>query len=177
MWASRRRLGAAALIAGGLVWAAAWFLQALAGEEGTALGVGPDGWRAALFPALVLLPFGVWIFYVRLGSRAAGIGLAAAAVAELGLLALLAGNAIHVAGEEDAGRGVFLFGGFLALAGLLGLGVAVTRSGLLPRESGATFAGGLAAFVAGVLLLPLFGLGFLLWGYVLLGGTREEREA
>lgn len=174
VWASRKRLGAAALIVGGLGWAAAWFLHAIAGDHGAVLGLDGDGWRAALVPALVLLPFGVWVFYVRLGSRAAGLGLAGAAAAELGLLALLVGNVLHLLGAEDEGRVVFLLGGGAALVGLLVLGLAVTRSALLPRESGATFAGGVAAFAGGVLVLPLFGLGFLLWGYVLLGATRED---
>ncbi|HWG55703.1 MAG TPA: hypothetical protein VNT58_04185 [Gaiellaceae bacterium] len=169
MWASRRRLGAAALILGGLGWAVASFLEAIAGADGAVLGLDGDGWRVAVLPALVVLPFGIWVFYVRLGSSAGGLGLAAVAAAELGLLALLAATAVHAAGSEDAGSDVFLFGGFLALGGLLALGVAVTRSGALPREAGTTFAGGLAAFAAGFLVLPLFGLGFLLWGYVLLG--------
>jgi len=175
VWASRRRAGAAALIAGGAAWVVTWFLQGAAGEGDAVLGLDEDGWRAALLPALVLLPFGVWVFYVRLGSRAAGLGLAAVAVAELGLLTMLTGSALQAAGVDE-GWGVFLVGGLLALVGLLTLGFAVTRSGVLPRESGTTFAGGLASFAAGVLVLPLFGLGFLLWGYVLLGGTREERQ-
>ena len=42
-----RRLGSAALIAGGTAWAVAWFAMTLADDDGL--------WRALLYPALALV--------------------------------------------------------------------------------------------------------------------------
>jgi len=146
-----RRLGSAALIAGGIAWAVAWFAIVVADAEGI--------WRALLYPTLALVAVGTWLFYVRLGSRAAGLGLVAAAVALLGIAWMLVANAID--------RG-FAAGALVTIGGLLLLGVAIVRTGIVPRTSSLPFAGGLAAFVAGAMFPPLVGIGWLLWGYVLL---------
>jgi hypothetical protein len=172
-----RRAASLALIAGGFLWALAWFVDALA--DGTVLGVGEDAWRALLNPALVLLMFGVWIFYVRLASLAAGLGLLAAAVVELGLLAMLVGNVMEVgltgAGYTETGWDVLVGGVVVTVVGLLLLGIAIVRTGVVPRESGLPFAAGLAAYVAGLMWPPVMGIGWLLWGYVLLAAPPVER--
>lgn len=170
---TRRRAGLA-LIVGGLVWTASWFLNALT-EDGarTVLGLGEGELRALLNPALVLLAGGIWVFYVRFGGFAGGLGLLGATTVVVGLLGMLVGNIVEVGlwgeGFLDAGWRLFVPAALLCLAGLLLLGVAVVRTGVVPRQSSVAFAGGLAAFVAGALWIPIFGIGWLLWGYVLLG--------
>lgn len=153
-----RRLASAALIVGGVVWAVAWFATTLVDDDGL--------WRALLYPALVLVAFGTWIFYVRLGSAAGGLGLVAAALAVLGIVGMLAANLLD--------RDLFAAAALVTIAALLLLGVAIVRTGRVRRESSMPFAGGLAAFVAGAMLPPLVGVGWLLWGYVLLAAPPVE---
>ena len=165
-----RRWGSIALIVGGLVWTVSWFMSGL--RDDAVLGLEEGRWRALLNPALVLLALGVWVFYVRLGSSAAGLGLLATAIVELGLAGMLVGNVLEFGllgdGFADAGTGIFVPAALATVVGLLLLGVAIVRTGVVPRESSMPFAGGLAGFVAGAMWVPLFGLGWLLWGYVLL---------
>jgi hypothetical protein len=165
-----RRLASIALIAGGIVWAVSWFMVVFAEDE--VLGLSEGAWRALLNPALVALMFGAWIFYVRLGSAAAGLGLVAAALVELGLLGMLVGNVMEYGltgdGYTEAGWDVFVPAVLATMLGLLVLGVAIVRTGVVRRESSIAFAGGLAAFVGGTIFPPAFGIGWLLWGYVLL---------
>lgn len=163
-----RRLGAAALILGGTTWAVAWFAAALAEDEGP--------WRALVNPALVLVALGTWLFYVRLGSAAAGLGLVATAAAGLGILGMLVANLVEfgLTGDADGRGGYFAAAALATIVALLLLGVAIVRTGIVPRESSIPFAGGLAAFVAGAMLPPLVGIGWLLWGYVLLAAPPVE---
>ena len=164
------RRGAFALIAGGLVWAVAWFLAALAGDEAV-LGLSSEGWGVVGALAIPLLMLGGWLLYVRLGGFAGGLGLAAIAVVELGLAVMLVGALADAA--TDAGSGLFAAGAFGCVAGLLLLGVAIVRTGAVRREASMPFAGGIAAFVLGALAIPVFGVGWLLWGYVLLAAARD----
>ncbi|HVM17341.1 MAG TPA: hypothetical protein VM290_07160 [Gaiellaceae bacterium] len=156
-----RRLGSTALILGGVAWAVVWFAAPLVEDEGP--------WRAALNPALVLVAAGVWVFYVRLGSAAAGLGLVAAALVVVGTVAMLLANLLA--------RDLFAVAALVTIAAHLLLGVAIVRTGVLPRETGLAFAGGLAAVVAGAMLPPLLGVGWLLWGYVLLAAPPVEVPA
>ena len=167
-------LGALALILGGVFWASAWFLLAFTdGGARRVLGLSEGAWRALLNPALVALMAGVWILFMRLAIRAGGLGFFAAVVIEAALLTTLVGNVVEVGlwgdGFSEAGWDVFVFGTLGTLLGVLLLGVAIVRTGLLPRTVSVPFAGGLAAFVAGAMLAPAVGIGWLLWGYVLLG--------
>ncbi|MBD0330442.1 MAG: hypothetical protein ICV64_10120 [Thermoleophilia bacterium] len=174
---------ALALIAGGFVWAVAWFLLGFT-EDGArpVLGLSEGAWRAVLNPALLAVMAGAWIFFMRLGSRAGGLGFLAAVVVEAGLLATLIGNVVEVGlwgdGFSETGWDVFVAGTLGTLLGVLLLGVAIVRTGLLPRAVSLPFAGGLAAFLAGAMLGPAVGIGWLLWGYVLLGarGVTPDEE-
>jgi hypothetical protein len=165
-----RRLASIALIAGGIGWAVAWFGADLAADEGV--------WRALLNPALVVLALGAWVFYMQLGSAAAGLGLVAAAIVELALIGMLVANVLEygLLGEGLAADGspYIAPAGLAMIAGLLLLGIAIVRTGVVPREASIPFAGGLAAFVAGAMWTPLLGIGWLLWGYVLLAARPVE---
>jgi hypothetical protein len=163
-----RRLAAAALIVGGIVWAVAWFAATLADDEGP--------WRALVNPALVLVAAGTLVFYVRLGSAAAGLGLVATAVAVLGIAWMLVANLVEfgLTGAADGPGGYFAAAALVTIAGLLLLGFAIVRTGVVPRTSSLPFAGGLASFVAGAMFPPLVGIGWLLWGYVLLAAPPVE---
>jgi hypothetical protein len=170
--ATGSRRSALALIVGGLIWTVSWFMVALA-DDGTALGLGEGEWRALLNPALVLIAGGAWAFYVRFGGFAAGLGLLGTATVIGALAVMLAANVVEVGlwgeGWSDAAWRVFVPAGLVCVVGLLALGVAIVRTGVVPKQSSLVFAGGLAAFVAGAFAIPLFGIGWLLWGYVLLG--------
>ena len=156
-----RRLAGLALIVGGATWAVAWFAARPVDDGGV--------WRALLYAAVVLVAAGTWIFYVRLGSAAGGLGLVAAALAVLGMAAMLVADLL----DPD----MFAAAALVTIAALLLLGVAIVRTGLVPRESSLAFAGGLAAFVAGAMLPPLLGVGWLLWGWVLLAAPPVEVPA
>jgi hypothetical protein len=171
-----RRWGSIALIVGGLVWTISWFMSGL--RDDAVLGLEEGRWRALLNPALVLLAGGIWVYYMRLASAAAGLGLLATAIVELGLVGMLVGNVLEfgLLGEGFLAEPPDLFvpAALVTIAGLLLLGVAIVRTGVVPRQSSVPFAGGLAAFVAGAMWVPLFGLGWLLWGYVLLAAPPVE---
>ena len=176
-------LGALALITGGVGWAVLWFLVAFTdGGAERVLGVSEVGWRALLNPVLLALAAGVLVFAMRLASRAGGLGFLSTVVVELGLLAMLAGNVAEFGlwgdGFAESGWTVFLAGALVAVVGLLLMGVAIVQTGLLPRAASLPFAGGLAAFAAGAMLAPAAGIGWLLWGYVLLAArdVRPELE-
>lgn len=163
-----RRLASGALILGGIAWAVAWFAVALADDEGP--------WRALVNPALLLVAGGLWIFYVRLGSGSGGLGLVATGIALLGIAGMVVTNlaAYGPLGGGDGEGGPFAAAALVTIAALLLLGVAIVRTGVVPRTSSLPFAGGLAAFVAGAILPPLMGIGWLLWGYVLLAAPPVE---
>ena len=167
------RWASAALIAGGATWTVSWFMSALG--DGSVLGLDEGGWRALLNPALVLLGLGAWIFYLRLGSAAAGLGLLATAILELGLLWMLVANLLEfgLTGGRHGDDAGFAAAALLTIAALLLLGVAIVRTGAVRREASMPFAGGIAAFVLGTLAIPVFGVGWLLWGYVLLAAARD----
>jgi len=156
-----RRLGSTALILGGVAWAVVWFAAPLVEDEGP--------WRAALNPALVLVAAGVWVFYVRL---------VAAALVVVGTVAMLLANLLaRDLFAVAALVTLFAVAALVTIAAHLLLGVAIVRTGVLPRETGLAFAGGLAAVVAGAMLPPLLGVGWLLWGYVLLAAPPVEVPA
>jgi hypothetical protein len=168
------RLGGLALVLGGLLWAAAWMLEA-GGDDASRLG--EDGARALLNPALLLIAAGLWAFVRRFGRGDGAVALAAAAT-EVGLALMLGGNLADVGltgdGLADAGWAVLLAGGLVTLVGLVALGVTLVRLGAMPRQSGLLFALGLVGFVAGLAAAPLFGLGWFLWGFLLLGAGSES---
>jgi hypothetical protein len=163
-----RRLASGALILGGIVWAVAWFAVALAEDDGP--------WRAAVNPALLLVAAGLWIFYVRLGSAAGGLGLVSTALALLGIAGMLVTNLLEFGptGTADGESAPFAAAALVTIVALLLLGVAIVRTGTMRRESSLPFAGGLASFVAGAMFPPLVGVGWLLWGYVLLAAPPVE---
>jgi hypothetical protein len=163
-----RRLASAALILGGALWAVAWFATTLAEDDGP--------WRALVNPALLLVAAGTWIFYVRLGSAAGGLGLVAAGATMLGTAGMLVANLVEfgLTGEADGAGGYFAAAALVTIGALLLLSLAIVRTGLVPRESSIPFAGGVVSFVAGAMFPPLVGIGWLLWGYVLLAAPPVE---
>lgn len=139
------------------------------------LGLTEGTARALLGPALVLASVGLWTLLRRYRAHTGRPAAAGVLLAQIGLLLMLAGNVVEfgLVGRETGTDGATLLGAgaLVSLAGLLGLGVVLIRAHVPPPWSSLPLALGLVCFLGALVLVPFFGLGLVLWGFVLLGSS------
>ena len=168
------RWGGQVALLGGLLWTASWLLNVSLTDssgEGTRLGLTEGNARAILNPAILLIIVGVLAFqrWVERRPSVSRAG-AAALVTILGLLLLLTGNLLEfgVYGtsplqSEDPGFAVFSLGLLVTLIGLVWFVVIGINAGALSRWEII----GLGLLSLSVIPMATFGLGWILWGFVL----------
>ena len=168
------RWGGPVAIVGGLLWTASWLLNVSLTDssgEGTRLGFTEGNARSILNPAILLIIVGVLAFRRCLERRPGVSGASGAALATIvGLLLLFTGNLLEFGAygtspieSEDPGFAVFSLGLLITLIGhvwfiVIGFNArALSRSEII----------GLGLLSLSVILMAPFGLGWILWGFVL----------
>jgi len=180
------RWGGQVAILGGLLWTASWLLNVSLTDssgEGTRLGFTEGNARSILNPAIPLIIIGVLAFQRCLEKRPSVSGAGGAALATIvGLLLLLTGNLLEfgVYGtgpveSEDPGFAVFSLGLLSTLIGHVWFIVIGINAGALSRWEII----GLGLLSLSVIPMAPFGLGWILWGFVLArrGGPRLSAQA
>ena len=168
------RWGGQVAILGGLLWTASWLLNVSLTDssgEGTRLGFTEGNARAILNPAIPLIIIGVLAFQRCLERRPSVSGARGAALATIvGLLLLLTGNLLEFGAygtspveREDPGFAVFSLGLLVTLIGHVWFIVIGINAGALSRWEII----GLGLLSLSVILMAPFGLGWILWGFVL----------
>ena len=168
-----RWLGAGSALLGGSLWTLSWLLNVSltnSSGEGTRLGFTEGAARSVLNPAIALFTVCVIVLYQRVGSWANGSGFWAPALAIAGLGLMLAGNLMEFGlvgtssiESEDPGFFVFTLGLLATAGGLAALALLVFRSGS-PTNAQKL---GLVLLPVSVFLMPLFGVAWVLWSYLL----------
>ena len=168
------RWGGQVAILGGVLWTASWLLNVSLTDssgEGTRLGFTEGNARAILNPAILLIVVGVLAFKRHLERHPSVSGAGRAALAtSAGLLLLLTGNLMEFGAygtspieSEDPGFAVFSLGLLITLIGHVWFLVIGVNAGALSRWETI----GLVLTSLSVIPMAPFGLGWILWGFVL----------
>ena len=168
------RWGGQVAIVGGLLWTASWLLNVSftdSSGEGTRLGFTEGNARSILNPAIPLIIIGVLAFQRCLERRPSVPGASGAALATIvGLLLLLTGNLLEFGAygtspveSEDPGFAVFSLGLLITLIGHVWFIVIGINARALSRWETI----GLGLLSLSVIPMATFGLGWILWGFVL----------
>ena len=172
------RLGGVFAAAGGALWCLKMALDGIGGDPSTLAG-------RLLFVVPLLFGGGLAGFYARYSGRMRGEGRAGFVQAFVGLGFLTAGFLMDLTLGFDEGIRISSFGFIILTFGLVLLGFATLKTEPLPRWNFLPLAIGmltlLNVIVGGydilrIAISALFGLGWLLWGALILLDPREPGE-
>jgi len=184
-----------AAILGAAIWWTSWILNSFTKDGSVAvLGLSERGWRTVANSALLSFTGGLAGITAAHASRAGKLAIVGFLTTLLGLVVMLAGNAIEFWVAKYPGGFMFLFGLLVQPIGLILLGIPIFKANVLPRWGRPVPLGfgailGLMVVVAMVrmstgirvqeklatAMIMTIGLGWMVLGYALWSGLSAKK--